>query len=124
MSYDPRTPGFYSPGTPATAPAQQNVVYTPPQQTPALPYMECAHCPSPIQVGERFVYIVQAVLAMDASGQLVMAPPHDVEGPAVIHEDCSAEYCHDMIQKDRCGQNDNHYCSTCGNMLDRIEDDD
>jgi ribosomal protein L37E len=109
--------------SPALAPEQSTISLGPYTQEQA-PFIECANCGTAITVGQRLTLIREWFLGIDMkTGQLAMVPPTDWEGDfAYVHSDCSAEFAHDQITKEPCGQetdeDEKGHCTMCGVALD------
>jgi hypothetical protein len=86
------------------------------------PFIECANCAQPITVGERLTVVREWILGITQSGRLVYVQPHDWEGDAIVHSDCSTEFAHDQITKDECGKDgDTVPCGVCGVPTDNSD---
>jgi hypothetical protein len=66
-------------------------------------------------------------IIVSESGRNVLAQfpaEREPDHPPVMDTDCSAEYCHDNLTNEPCGNNDDAYCVSCGDRLNaKIEED-
>jgi hypothetical protein len=91
------------------------------------PSIECANCGTPITVGQEAVPLAKYVIGWDwQNGVLVPVVSADFAAEFKttpwVHADCSAQFSHDHISKDTCGNEDEEFypreCQCCGARLD------
>lgn len=99
----------------------------PPTPVLAKPATDCDNCGGFVQVGQRITIVIDGVMDYDpSSGYGVVLDPNggrvlayfrmereQIDNP-VLHAECSAEYCHDHITQEECG---NAYCAACNAKL-------
>lgn len=99
------------------------------QQAPSL---QCENCGQPITVGQLYCTMYRNRLGCGTqTGRLAAlnheeSNPLDANGqpiPIYFHEDCSAEYAHDHITKEPCGEEADveRLCSNCEARMEEDE---
>src|SRR5512140_319953 len=108
---------YYDPQAP---PQQEPHISLGPYNADQAPHLDCESCGSPITVGQELVELKRWRLAIVLpSGQLCFWPTEESkmtmlpdgqqqQQPIYVHADCSAEYAHDHITKEPCGNEDGY----------------
>lgn len=111
---------YYNPGPQQhlrlVTPDTGEPIYLGPYNHQQAPFLECSHCGGPITVGQKLLPdMTTRILGVTQSGRLVYVTEPSQEGPAPVHEDCTAAYAHDHITMEPCEKDseEESVCEVC-----------